>query len=52
MSSFAWFIVFFFILLFVSVIAYVVVVKLYYWGDRSGQNKRKEQDRENPWDRR
>ena len=52
MSSFAWFIVFFFILLFVSVLAYVVVVKLYYWGDRGGPTKRKEQGRENAGDRR
>lgn len=54
LSPLAWLIVIFFVLLFISVLAYVVVVKLYYWGAGSGPAKvrRKVEDRENPPDRR
>jgi len=38
-TPFAWLIVFFFILLFISVSAYFVVVRIYYWGDKSGPSK-------------
>jgi len=36
MSSLAWLIVFFFILLFISILVYVLVVRAYYWGDKKG----------------
>ena len=41
MSRLAWFIVFFFVLFFISLAAYAVVVKLFYWGDKSGPPKSK-----------
>lgn len=36
MSSTAWLIVFFFVLLALSLLVYVLVVRAYYWGDRNG----------------
>lgn len=36
MSSLAWLIVFFFVLLFISILVYVLVVRAYYWGDKKG----------------
>ena len=36
MTSFAWLIVFFFILLFLCVLVYVLVVRAFYWGDKKG----------------
>jgi hypothetical protein len=35
MSSLSWLILFFFILLFVSIAIYVLVVKFFYWGDKN-----------------
>jgi len=35
MSSLAWLIIFFFVLLFLSISIYVLVVKFFYWGDKS-----------------
>lgn len=34
MSSLAWLIAFFFILLFLSITIYVLVIKFFYWGDK------------------
>jgi len=34
MSTFAWLIVFFLILLAISVLVYVLVIKAFYWGDK------------------
>jgi nitrogen fixation-related uncharacterized protein len=34
MSPLAWLITFFFILLFISILVYVLVVKFFYWGDK------------------
>ncbi|MGH9948543.1 MAG: hypothetical protein ACRD6X_15300 [Pyrinomonadaceae bacterium] len=34
MSSLAWFIVFFFVLLLISVLVYVLVIRAFYWGDK------------------
>ncbi|MEJ7622704.1 MAG: hypothetical protein WKF34_01805 [Pyrinomonadaceae bacterium] len=35
MSSLAWLIVFFFVLLFLSISIYVLVIKFFYWGDKN-----------------
>ena len=35
MSSLTWLILFFFILLFLSITIYVLVVKFFYWGDKN-----------------
>ena len=34
MSSVAWLVVFFFVLLFLSILVYVLVVRAFYWGDK------------------
>ena len=34
MSSLAWLVVFFFVLLGLSILIYVLVVRAYYWGDK------------------
>lgn len=34
MSSMAWLILFFFVLLFLSITVYVLVIKFFYWGDK------------------
>jgi hypothetical protein len=34
MSSLTWLIVLFFVLLFVSILVYVLVVRAFYWGDK------------------
>ena len=47
MSSLGWLIVFFFVLLFISVLVYVLVIKAFYWGDKKEPPKRKGQDRGN-----
>lgn len=39
MSPIAWLIVFFFILLFLSVLVYVLVVRAFYWGDKKERPK-------------
>jgi hypothetical protein len=36
MSPLAWLIAFFFILLFLSILVYVLVVRAFYWGDKKG----------------
>ena len=36
MSSLAWFIVFFFVLVFLCLLVYVLVVRAYYWRGRKG----------------
>ena len=36
MSSIAWLVVFFFILLGLSILVYVLVVRAFYWGDKKG----------------
>ena len=36
MSSLTWLIIFFFTLLFLSILVYVLVVRAYYWGDKKG----------------
>jgi hypothetical protein len=47
MSSLAWLIVFFFVLLFLCVLVYVLVVRAFYWGDKKeAPVKRKVSDRE------
>ncbi|HEV7700039.1 MAG TPA: hypothetical protein VGO43_07405 [Pyrinomonadaceae bacterium] len=35
MSSLAWLAVFFFVLLFICLLVYVLVVRAFYWGDKS-----------------
>ena len=35
MSSLAWLIVFFFLLLFICLLVYVLVVRAFYWGDKN-----------------
>jgi hypothetical protein len=40
MSSLAWLILFFFILLVLCLAVYVLVVRAYYWGDRKGPPKK------------
>lgn len=52
MSFFGWLLVFFLILLFISVLIYVLVIKAFYWGDKKEAPKRKEQGRETDPDRR
>ena len=42
MSPIAWFIVFFFILLGLSLLVYVLVVRAYYWGDKKGPPTKKQ----------
>jgi len=34
MSTLGWFVLFFFILLGISVLVYVLVIKAFYWGDK------------------
>ncbi|MFM9904906.1 MAG: hypothetical protein ACKVQJ_10095 [Pyrinomonadaceae bacterium] len=34
MSSIAWLVAFFFILLFLSILVYVLTVRAFYWGDK------------------
>jgi hypothetical protein len=41
MSSIGWFVVFFFILLGLSILVYVLVVRAYYWGDKKGPPTKK-----------
>ena len=41
MSPLAWLIAFFFILLFLSVLVYVLVVRAFYWGDEKGPPDKK-----------
>lgn len=41
MSSLAWLIIFFFILLGLSILVYVLVVRTYYWGDKNEPRSRK-----------
>lgn len=44
MSSLAWLIVFFFILCFLVLLVYILVVRAFYWGDKSreeGEKRRK-----------
>lgn len=41
MSSFAWLIVFFFVLLFICLAVYVLVVRAFYWGDKKGPPTKK-----------
>lgn len=36
MSPTAWFVLFFFVLLGLSLLVYVLVVRAYYWGDKKG----------------
>ena len=36
MSSLAWLLIFFFLLLGICLAVYVLVVRAYYWGDRKG----------------
>jgi hypothetical protein len=36
MSSLAWLIILFFVLLFICILVYVLVVRAFYWGDRKG----------------
>jgi len=40
-SSLAWLIVFFFVLLGISILVYVLVVRAYYWGDKQGPPTKK-----------
>ena len=49
MSSLAWMIIFFFVLLGICILVYVLVVRAFYWGDKSGPPK-KRSTRENPQD--
>ena len=51
MSSLAWLVVFFFILVFLCLLVYVLVVRAFYWGGRDEAPKPKERDRENRSDR-
>ncbi len=41
MSTTAWFVVFFFVLLGLSILVYVLVVRAYYWGDKKGPPTKK-----------
>lgn len=41
MSPLAWLIVFFFILLFLSILVYVLLVRAFYWGDKNGPPTKK-----------
>lgn len=45
MSPMAWLIVFFFILLFISILVYVLVVRAFYWGDKKESPTKKTQGR-------
>ena len=36
MSSIIWLIGFFFLILFISILVYVLVVRAFYWGDKKG----------------
>lgn len=40
MSSLAWLIVLFFVLLFISLLVYVLAVRAYYWGDKKEPPKK------------
>jgi hypothetical protein len=35
MSPLAWLVVFFFVLLFISLVVYVLVIRAFYWGDKN-----------------
>ena len=41
MSPVAWLVAFFFILLFLSILVYVLVVRAFYWGDKKGPPDKK-----------
>ena len=41
MSSLAWLVAFFFILLFLSILVYVLVVRSFYWGDKKERPTKK-----------
>ena len=41
MSPLAWLVAFFFILLFLSILVYVLVVRAFYWGDKKGPPNKK-----------
>ena len=41
MSSIAWFVVFFFVLLGLCLLVYALVVRAYYWGDKKGPPTKK-----------
>lgn len=41
MSSLAWLVIFFLVLLFISVLVYVLVIKAFYWGDKKEPPTRK-----------
>jgi len=49
MSSLTWMIIFFFVLLGICMLVYILVVRAFYWGDKSGPPK-KGSTRENPQD--
>ena len=44
MSSLGWLIVFLFPLLFLCIVVYVLVVRAFYWGDKTGPPKKKGSD--------
>ncbi|MBK7394078.1 MAG: hypothetical protein IPI64_12395 [Chloracidobacterium sp.] len=44
MSSIAWLVVFFFVLLALSILIYVLVVKAFYWGDKKEPPKGRKHD--------
>ena len=41
MSPIAWLVLFFFVILFISILVYVLVVRAFYWGDKKGPPTRK-----------
>lgn len=41
MSSLAWLIVFFFVLLFICILVYILVVRFFYWGDKTEPRSKK-----------
>lgn len=41
MSSLAWMIVFFFVLLFICIAVYALVVRAFYWGDKKGPSTKR-----------
>lgn len=51
MSFVGWLVVFFLILLFISVLIYVLVIKAFYWGDKKEPPTKKVSARENDTDR-
>jgi len=46
MSSFAWLIVIFFVLCFLVLAVYMLVVKAFYWGDKTEPPKREKSKRQ------